>query len=73
MNWKIIGYIGAGLLILALTIGIGVKMTQKTEGYKGGNFFTFEPHMGMIGGCANYNIPKDFNINSNRASVPVKK
>lgn len=55
MVWKIIGYVGAALIILALTIGIGVKMTQKAEGYKADeqNFYTFEPHF-MFGGCARY-------------------
>jgi len=55
MYWKIIGYIGAILLILALTVGVGVKMTQKAEGYKANeqNFYTFEPHF-FAGGCARY-------------------
>lgn len=56
MYWKYIGYIGVGLLILALTVGVGIKMTQKAEGYKANeqNFYTFEPHF-VLPGCAHYN------------------
>lgn len=53
--WKIIGYAAVGALILALTVGIGVKMTQKAEGYKAQddqNFYSFEPHITF--GCARY-------------------
>ncbi len=53
---KILGFIGAGLIILALTIGIGVKMTQKAEGYKAQDdqfFYSFDYHP-FIGGCARY-------------------
>jgi hypothetical protein len=56
MYWKIIGIVGAILMILALTVGIGVKMTQKAEGYKANNdqnFYSFEPHF-FVGGCARY-------------------
>lgn len=57
MYLKIIGYIGAGLLILVLIGGIGWKIIGKTEGYKAQeqNFYSFEPHF-MFGGCARYNV-----------------
>lgn len=59
MIWKIIAYIGAGLLILALCVGVAVKMVQKAEGYKAEtqNFYSFEYHP-LIGGCARYDAFK---------------
>jgi hypothetical protein len=56
---KIILIIGAVLLFLALSVGVGVKLTQKTEGYKAQDdqtFYSFEPHF-FIGGCATYRVP----------------
>lgn len=53
--WKVIGYVGAGLVILALAIGLGVKLTQKTEGYKSNrdqSFYTVQPRFG----CATVHI-----------------
>lgn len=63
--WKIVGYIGAILLILAITVGVGIKMTQKAEGYKANGdqyFYSFEPHWV---GCARYDafrIPSEVKI-----------
>ena len=54
MYWKIIGYVLAGLLGLALIVGVGIKITQKAEGYKANGdqyFYSFEPHWV---GCARY-------------------
>jgi len=55
MNYlKLMGYLGAGLLILALTIGVGVKLASKNEGYKAEtqNFYSFDYH--PLFGCARY-------------------
>jgi len=34
MNWKIVGMIGAAVIIIAIAGGAGWKLAQKTEGYK---------------------------------------
>jgi hypothetical protein len=73
MYWRIIGYVGAALLILALTVGVGVKMTQKAEGYKANNdqnFYSFEPHF-FIGGCARYDAFRKSDAKAEK--VEVKK
>ena len=59
MNWKVLGYIFAILLILVLIGGIGFTFMRTTEGYRGReqNFYTFEPHFGFMGGCAHYRAP----------------
>lgn len=73
---KVIGYIGAGLLILALTVGIGIKLTQKAEGYRAQeqNFYSFEPHF-FVGGCARYEATRkpDDKIKKIIPKVEVKK
>lgn len=81
MNLKIIGYTVVVILGLALAIGVGVKLTQKAEGYKAQDdqfFYSFEPHF-FIGGCARYDATRqpDDNIkntNTKKAvKLPVKK
>ena len=74
MYWKIIGYIGAGLLILALTVGVGIKLTQKAEGYKAEeqNFYSFEPHF-FVGGCARYDATRKDDARMVKPKVEVKK
>jgi hypothetical protein len=54
MNLKLVATIGAIILILALSVGVGVKMMQKSEGYKAESqtFYTFEPH--IMFGCSRY-------------------
>lgn len=72
MNFKIIGYIGAGLLILVLIGGIGWKLIAKTEGYRAQeqNFYSFEPHF-FLPGCANYNVIKENTVK--KGEVPAQK
>ena len=62
MNLKILAYIGAGLLILALTVGLGVKLTQKAEGYKasGNQYFQTNEFRPLIGfGCMHIPATKE--------------
>lgn len=76
MNFKIIGYIGAGLLILVLIGGIGWKLIAKTEGYRAQeqNFYSFEPHYIGIGGCARYEATrKPDSTVVKAAKIEVKK
>lgn len=58
MYWRLLGYVAVGLIILALSIGLGVKITQKAEGYKATtqNFYTSENHF-LFPGCAYYRAP----------------
>jgi hypothetical protein len=63
MNLKLILAIGAILFCLALSIGFGVKLAQKAEGYKANDdqtFNSFEPHF-FIGGCATYSVRPNAN------------
>lgn len=71
MYWKIIGYVLAGLLGLALIIGVGIKITQKAEGYKAETqtFYTFEPH--YLFGCARYEAFKKSTEGVKSVSKPV--
>ena len=56
---KIIGYVGAGLLILVLIGGVGWKIVQKAEGYKADtqNFYSVDYHP-LVGGCLRYDALK---------------
>ena len=57
MNLRTIGIICAVILVLALSVGLGFKIMQKTEGYKADTqeFYSFEPHF-FVGGCASYRV-----------------
>jgi hypothetical protein len=61
MNFKIIGYIAAILLILAVSVGIGWKLIQKSESQKAHEIvnynYDFHPLFG-IAGCARYMAPE---------------
>jgi hypothetical protein len=74
--YRILGIAAAGGIILALTIGVGVKLTQKAEGYKAQtqNFHTFEPHS-FIGGCYSYALkpePSEPGKPGNAVGIVVK-
>ena len=68
--WKIIGYIGVGLLIIALCVGLTIKITQKAEGYKADtqNFYSFEYHP-FLGGCARYDAFRQGNAPAQEKQV----
>ncbi len=57
MQLKTVAIIGAILLILALSVGVGFKMIQTSESQKAEliDNKTFEPHF-FIGGCASYRV-----------------
>jgi hypothetical protein len=62
MNLKMIGTIGAVILIVAVAGGVGWKLTQKAEGYKAtGDQFNMraEPRFGCATLQVNFN-GKDF-------------
>ena len=74
MNLKVITFIGAILLIIAVAAGVGFKLTQTSESQKGKviNNFTFEPHQTF--GCAKYIAPEkmltDTRTTSKNAKTP---
>jgi len=73
MYWKIIMYGFVGLLCLALVVGVGIKLVQKSEGYKANDdqvFYSFDYHP-FLGGCARYDAFRKSDIEESK--VRVKK
>ena len=65
MNWKTI-IIVCGIIIFVAAIGAGIYVfTRPTESMRGLQInFEFTPKQTF--GCANYNIPKDFSIKTDK-------
>lgn len=61
MNWKIFGIIAIILLLATLGYAVYVKIVAPSESQKAKEItninYTFEPHFGLLGGCARYNAP----------------
>ena len=75
MNIKLIVFIGAILLIIAVAAGVGFKLVQTSESQRGQviNNFTFEPHQTF--GCARYIAPEKMltDVRPKAQSKEVKK
>jgi hypothetical protein len=58
MTPKIFAYIAGIILLLTLSVGVGYKLMQTTESQKAKEIdnYSFEPHFGLLGGCASYRV-----------------
>lgn len=73
MNWKIIGYVAAILLILVLLGGIGFTFMRTTETYKAKeqHYYTTDvKYYPLSGGCAMVRVLQE---GDQKTKEPVKK